>query len=202
MSNKLLISQKNKMKSLIKPDNYNSNNITNIIIGTEQTKKTLNDNIIEKANQLEQKSAQELAELWRQRTNAPYKIIIKNEPHNKEFKTQKDLVIHHVTLQDKEGVEEQYNEKMTDIKHHNNELKEKYTKEKKSEYYQKFMYNNSYNKRNQMPSSDFIEMKIGAENKIQNEPNKITDIIASLTKNGLLENTENQVISGVKIIKR
>jgi len=85
-------------------------------------------------------------EFWNKRTNQPYKNILKNENYNKEFKDEKDLIVHKITQADKDEnvIENEFTKKQSTTEQHNNELKLIYSTNKQNEHKQKFEYAHVY----------------------------------------------------------
>ena len=87
-----------------------------------------------------------LEEYWKKKTNVPYKGILKNQPQNMKITTEKDLVVHKVTLEDKnaEEIDNKYQEINEKIQSHNGELKKIYSTSKKGEHKKNFEYTHIY----------------------------------------------------------
>lgn len=141
---------------------------------------------------------EELPQLWKQRTNQPYKNILKNENYNKDFKSKEDLVVHRVTTQDKQGLDENFNKFQHVIDNQNNEIQSIYSQTKKTDHLKQFEYNHKYKYRIQSSSTEHDDMKSDTleyykqeQQKQENEKIKVDQIIESMLSNGIIEgNTE------------
>lgn len=87
-----------------------------------------------------------LEEYWKQKTNTPYKGILRNENYNVTIKTEKDLVVHRVTKEDKDLkiIENKIIEIEDKIKTHDGEMKILYAPSKLGEHKKKFDYEHKY----------------------------------------------------------
>lgn len=134
----------------------------------------------EKYKELEQ-SNKNLDTLWKNRTNDPYKVILKNEDFHKHIINQSDLIVYKVSETDKLGLDEQYDNKVNDFNKHNKELKNIFTDDKKQEYYNKFVYNNKYSQlisgTEKTKITDFSEMKKNIQNENKNDKTNNTNVI-------------------------
>lgn len=135
-----------------------------------------------------------------QKKAEPYKVIFKDADFNRKYK-QTELIIHKVSSKDKEGVEEEYDKKMHDIKSHNKELKKIYGNEELEKHKKKFEYNNSYKYRAiTTKPSEFTEMK---NVKREDNDDKIVDMdkllhdfdITSVDQTNNSDNSESKVNS-------
>lgn len=210
MSNKLLIATKNKIRS-DQEKILKSNDITNIIIGIHKTENKNND-VIPRTERIIKEHETDLKKYWSSRTNEPYKIIFKGKNFVKNYEKQEDFVVHKVTEKDKEGIDEEYDNKLNDIDNHNKELNTTYTIEKKQDNYNKFMYNNNYKYKpiEEVPS-DFMAMKENTENnKTENVnmeeiiqfANKIINVDENLQTNTPNKIKTTQDICQVKVSSR
>jgi hypothetical protein len=96
---------------------------------------------------------------WNNRTNMPYKNILKNENWNKDFRTQKDLIVHKVSKLDKIGLIDDYNKLVKMLEKHNDELKVVYSSSKETEHKKKFKYVNKYKYRYKYDPKNFKELQ-------------------------------------------
>lgn len=102
---------------------------------------------------------------YRQRTNAPYKNIIKDKKYYEQFisnphkKINTDqLIVYKVQENDKDQkeLENKASQFINKLEMHNDELNMLYSTNKKSKYKQEFEYNNKYKYRTYDPSSNTI----------------------------------------------
>lgn len=101
----------------------------------------------------------EIKKYWKTRTNEPYKNILKNENYSKNFKSKDDLIVHRVTVKDREGVVDDYDKMDSNREKHNNELKVIYSTDHKNEHKKKFEYNHVYKYRVQFDPKDHDKLK-------------------------------------------
>jgi hypothetical protein len=108
----------------------------------------------------------EIQKYWKERTNEPYKNILKDEDYSKDFKNKDDLVVHRVTTKekDKERAENDMKNMEGNREKHNGELKVIYSTSQKSEHKKKFEYNHVYKYRVQHDQKTHTDLK---EDKIQ-----------------------------------
>jgi hypothetical protein len=145
----------------------------------------------------------EIQKYWQNRTNEPYKNILKNENHAREFKTKEDLVVHRVTLKDKEGIDDEFKQMNNNLEKHNNELKVIYSTEQRNEHKKKFEYNHVYKYRVQHNTKDHDKLKKDKvkyykERQKQEETDKQSkdQLFQSLIGNGIFDEEE---LSGIKL---
>jgi len=96
---------------------------------------------------------------WAQRTNAPYKNILKDENWKKEIKSGKDLIVHKVTDLDKVGLQEDYIKLQKLLETHNGELKVIFSASKESEYKKSFKFVQKYKYRMKYDPKDYNDLK-------------------------------------------
>lgn len=141
------------------------------------------------------------AKYYENRTNIPYKGIIKNAPIV-DVKKKDDLIIHKVTNLDKNGLDEQYDFYKNNIKDQNNELQLKYPKSKEAEYKTKFEYNRLYKTLvcteniDKNCKKDSIEFYKEEQEKMEKDRQTTDQIIESLLSSGLL--SDDAIISNNK----
>lgn len=141
---------------------------------------------------------------WKERTNQPYKNIIKDEKYYKQFLTEDkrkkldnrdELIVHKVTDvdKDKDRLEKEYVEKDKEIVEHDGELKVIYATSKEAEHKQKFDYNHVYKFRVKYDPSDHSNLKKSKidlykkeQKKIEKDKKNMIDIIDSLINDDLL----------------
>lgn len=97
-----------------------------------------------------------LEQYWEKKTNTPYKGILKQENYNFKIEKGNDLVVHRVTVKDKnkEEVETRYDKITNEIKKHDGELKVIYATSKENEHKKKFDYVHVYKYRVQHTGGD------------------------------------------------
>jgi len=141
---------------------------------------------------------------WKERTNQPYKNIIKDEKYYKQFLTESkrkkldnrdELIVHKVTDVDKDidRLEKEYDDKDKEIVEHDGELKVIYATSKEAEHKQKFDYNHVYKFRIKYDPSDHSNLKKSKidlykkeQKKIEKDKKNMIDIIDSLINDDLL----------------
>lgn len=96
---------------------------------------------------------------WTQRTNAPYKNILKDEDWKKDFKKLDDLVVHRVTGLDKVGLMEDYHSLLNIIEKHNGQLKVIFSASKESEHKKAFKFVQKYRDRMKYNPKDYNDLK-------------------------------------------
>jgi hypothetical protein len=135
----------------------------------------------------------EIQNYWKKRTNAPYKNIMKDQDYTRNFKSEKDLVVHRVTTKDKEGVEEAYTDMKSKKELHNNELKVIYSTSKQNEHKKKFEYNHVYKYRMQYDPKNHDDLKEDKikyykeqQKKEEVGKQKRDDILESLANDGIM----------------
>lgn len=97
--------------------------------------------------------------LWTGRTNAPYKTILKNQNCQREFKEQKDLIVHKFTKLDRIGLMDEYNDLIKVLERHNGDLKVIFSTSKKNEHVKAFKFVEKYRKRVKYNPKDYNELK-------------------------------------------
>lgn len=96
---------------------------------------------------------------WVQRTNAPYKNILKDENWKKEIKSSADLIVHKVTDLDKVGLEEDFFKLQKLLENHDGELKVIFSASKESEYKKSFKFVQKYKYRMKYDPKDYNDLK-------------------------------------------
>jgi len=147
----------------------------------------------------------EIHNYWKQRTNQPYKTIIKDETNaKKNYKSKDDLIVHRVTHKDKdkEVVEKSYQELEKNLEKHNNELHVIYSTSNKNEHKKKFEYNHVYKYRVQYDPKDHDKLKSDRikyykdKQKQEEEGKKTVDsILDTLMNEGIFDKDELSSIS-------
>jgi len=136
---------------------YNKDTVKNLIIAPQKvdisiTEKNINEqkykNLDNEYNPKQKTHLHELKLHWKQRTNQPYKNIMKDKKYYEKF-LQKDklhqikkdeLIVHKVTNADKLGVVEDFESMEKNIEDHNKSLKEIYSASKELEHKHQFEY--------------------------------------------------------------
>lgn len=143
--------------------------------------------------------------LWKNRTNAPYKNILKNEDWKKQFSTANDLIVHRVSHLDKIGLLDEYKKLVRLMEKHNNELKVIYSTTKESEHLKEFEYVNKYKYTVKYDPKDYNDLKEFYKNeqkKIEKEQKRIDHIINKLTDDDItadeIKLLENEFIGSNK----
>lgn len=122
--------------------------------------------------------------LWKNRTNAPYKNILKNEDWKKRFATANDLIVHRVSHLDKVGLLDEYKKLVGLMEKHNNELRVIYSTTKESEHLKEFEYVNKYKYTVKYDPKDYNDLKEfykKEQKKLEKEQKRIDHIINKLT---------------------
>lgn len=150
---------------------------------------------------------QNLKELWKHRTNQPYKSVLAHvidpkdpKVYNRTFKKKEDLLIHRTVTADKIGINEDLNKFKDQIETQNQELQVVYSTSKEAEHKKQFAYNHIHKFRLKYKPSDFNDMKKEKVNEIEEykktqmelekDKNKADDMIESMLASGLLKDDE------------
>jgi len=171
-------------------------------------------------DQLERGLETQKKNFQKERTNLPYKNIIKNvkdgddhyEKHYKKFvdnpltgeankkqieKAERDLLVHKVTNADKDGVEEELIDLKKNLEIHNDELKVIYSTSKEAEHKQKFEYNHKSKYRIKYDPDNHEDMKKDKINilkkeqkKMEKDKQKVDDMIQFLVDDGIFGETD------------
>ena len=129
-------------------------------------------------------------QLWRNRTNAPYKGILKNIDTQKQIKHSNDLIVHRVTNNDKIGLLKEYSELQDVIKNHNGELRVIFSASTESEHLKKFNYVQRFKDQDKYNPKDYNDLKnfYNQEQKRHDrEQKRIDDIISRITEGNIDE---------------
>lgn len=202
------IRENNTIRQLQNTNNSQNKNVDKIkeYILPEISIKKNNDPILLKKNYEEAKKNYDgvIVDYWKERTNLPYKNILKNEDYNKKISNSKDLIVHRVSNKDKIGLDQQFDFKKKEFDEQNNELKVIYSSSNKNEHKKKFQYNHIYKYRIQYDpkqketeikdhtqlkndNNKYIEQKIQKENQLLKDKESI---ISSLVQEGIFNNDE------------
>jgi hypothetical protein len=122
------------------------------------------------------------------RTNLPYKNILKNENYKKSFTTKEDLLIYKITALDKDQIalKKEYKKIKNFIKKHNDQLSLIYSKSDENKYKEEFKYIQKYKYRIKYDPSDLTGVKKYYKNeqvKITKNEKRVDDMIESLLQN-------------------
>ena len=197
------LKEQQKVKQIEKINEYETDKMKEAIIKPVKIVKE-NFDIETKYNDLEKGFKNKCSKYWENRTNIPYKVIIRDENEINKFINKKkinedDLVVHKVTPKDKIGVDEDLKKLENTLEVHNNELKVLYSANKKTEHKQKFEYNHKYKYRVKYEPSDHNQLKNNNINylkqeqqKLEENKEKLDNIIDSLINNGIFNEDELQ----------
>jgi hypothetical protein len=120
---------------------------------------------------------------WSQRTNAPYKNILKDLDWKKDFKTQDDLIVHKYTDLDKVGLMDDYKALVSLIEKHNGQLKVIFSLSKENEHKKAFKFVQKYQYRLKYNPKDYNDLKDyykNAQKKFDRDQRKLDDVINKL----------------------
>ena len=190
-----------KIKKFNNIDNmYNNDELKNLIIRTQKIEKP-NIDIKSLINKRDINNKKDLDESVKKRVNEPYKGIIKDFDYSKiREKHEEDLIVHKVTAIDKDN--KIFNEKMDvfkqEISKQNNNIKDTYSLDKKTEHKKDFDYQHKYKYRVKIDTQDNDDLRVDRiefykkeQNKIEDNKKKIDDILLNLIDSGILsENME------------
>jgi len=166
--------------------------------------------IKKKHDELEKNYEPQRSEYWKDRTNQPYKNIIKDRAHIDKFIgrkkiNEKELIVHKVTTNDKKGVKEKYENLEKNIKTHNNELAVIYSTSNETDHKKKFEYNHKYKYRQAYNPSDHNEMKKDRidrlkkdQMKMEADREKVDSILEVLLDDGDLEDDDIKELTVLK----
>jgi len=186
--------------------------ITDLVICPIVVNKTKKAELDEAYNeiipQFIQKGNKFLEEIYKNRTNVPYKNIIKKDLFNKNFKKyykddifnvnvrdKKELLVHKITDADSDSLllEAEFELLSQIIEKHNDELKVIYSSSKKNkykkefEYVQNYRYRLEYNPKNSEELKDFYKKE---QKKINKEKKMIDDVLNLMIENDQLSQEE------------
>lgn len=121
---------------------------------------------------------------WKKRTNAPYKNILKDEDWTKQFKKEKDLIVHTVSKHDKIGLEEEYVMLLGLLEKHNSDIKVIFSASQENEHKKHFKFVQKYKDRVKYnPKDNNIDLKeyyTKAQKKYDNDQKRLDEAIARL----------------------
>lgn len=184
----------------------NDDELKNAIIRPIKIEKCDTGEMNQKFENIDRNFLNELQLYWSKRTNQPYKNILKNEKYDRDFKTKDDLIVHKVSKLDKLGVDEDYENKMTNIEKHNKELKVIYSQSKELENKKKFEYNNKYKfrvkydpKNHDELKEDKIEYYKKEQEKVEKDKKNIDNLIETLLNSDLLTEDERKELKEMNL---
>jgi len=171
---------------------HNKDDLKNIILKPQKIDKP-NINIETLVQNRNSENNIELQESIKKRVNLPYKGIIKDFNYNKVISSEKDLVIHKVSSEDKIH----FNEDMTKFKSKNNnidkEIKDTYSVDKQTTHKKEFEYQHKYKYRTKLESNEESDLRIDRiefykkeQNKLDDNKKKIDGILLNLIDSGVL----------------
>jgi hypothetical protein len=123
------------------------------------------------------------ANWWKERTNAPYKNILKDEDWKKKFNKKEDLIVHKVTDLDKVGLMEDYQKLVRLIEKHDGDLKVIFSASKETEYKKAFKFVQKYRDRVKYNPKDYNDLKDyykKEQKKYDREQKRIDEILTRL----------------------
>lgn len=176
-----IIEEKNRRKL-----NISREELTELVVPTIKIEKGCCNEI--ESNYEDRKkeySSEYLLNLWKERTNVPYKNIIKNNDYSKTIKSKDDLVIYKTTDKDKNDIQllTEYNKLKQLIEAHNIELGKIFSEAELLKHKADFDNINRYNNRLHYNPKDYNELKELYDNeqkKINEESTRIDMIMASI----------------------
>lgn len=157
----LKMQRMNKIKST-SDLNVDSKELANYVICPMKIEKVNNEEVVQKFDQMKSSFNTTREELWKQRTNNPYKNIIKNADYNKNFRSSKDLIIHKVTDKDcdSEKFEREFDELKSKLHKDNKELKEViFSASKEASHKANYEFITKYKYRVKFKPKDFSDLK-------------------------------------------
>lgn len=138
---------------------------------------------------------QECEDCWKNKTNQPYKKILKNENYNKAIKNENDLIVHKVTDADKIGLMDELYDFANTLEKHNGQLVMIYSLDKESEHKKNFIY--KYQERVKYDPKDYdglkkdqIEYYKKQQMELEKNKKKVDDIIEYIMERGLLSESD------------
>lgn len=136
---------------------------------------------------------------WKERTNQPYKNVLKNENYDKFIGRQgkidvNELIVHKVTDEDKIGILEELKDLRHSIEKHNSELKVIYSTSKEMEHKKKFEYIHRDKYRIKYDPKDYeglrkdqLEYYKKEQQKLEKNKKNVMEVIESLLNKGILD---------------
>ncbi len=185
-----------KIEHLNNIDNkYNNEKLQNLIIQTKKIEKT-NTNIKDIATKRDKENKDNIKIFEKNRTNMPYKCIIKKFDYTKEIKNEKELIVYTANKEDKnkelfEGNLKKHNDKITQI---NDDIKKDYSIDNRNKHDEKFIQNHVYKYRTKIKDADDesdlrvdrIEFYKKEQKKLEENETKINNILFDLINTGAI----------------
>lgn len=225
--NKINMAKLEKIKQAKNIDEFgmDKKQITDLIICPIVVNKTKKNELDEAYNEIVpqfiKKGNKYLEELYKNRTNVPYKNIIKKDLFNKDFKKyykdgifntnikdKKELLVHQISETDSNSLllEAEFELLTQILEKHNDELKVIYSASKKNKYMKEFEYVQNYRYRleyNPKNSEELKEFYKKEQKKINKERQMIDDVINAMIENDQLSETElNKINDELKSTKK
>lgn len=164
------------------------------IIEPIHIKKEDNQDMKHKIQMIDSVYHKERIQLWKGRTNTPYKHIIRDADFTKPIRSANDLIIHKISDNDKHDVDKKLDIHLNDRKHHYDELQKLYNDSNKTEHKKRFEYNKLYNNLSTQetddPKIDYIQYYKEEQKKIEKDKQNMDEIIESLLNVGLITNDD------------
>lgn len=171
---------------------HNKDNLKDIIIKSEKIEKP-NLNIENLLKNRESTDKKELADCISKRTNVPYKGIIKNFDYSKKFVKSDDLIVHKVSIADKQNFEQDVVKFKNETEQQNKDIKKTYSNDKVNEHKKAFEYQHKYKYQSKLENNgdndlrvDRIEFYKKEQEKMEDNKKKIDDILINLIDSGIL----------------
>jgi hypothetical protein len=180
--------------------NLSKEQITEYVIAPIKVEKSDTGEIKKLFDDEEQRLTQKFIEdnWWSQRTNAPYKNILKDQDWKKDFKKEDDLIVHKYSNLDKIGLMKEYETILKLIEHHNGELKVVFSASKESEYKKSFKFVQKYRGRLKYNPKDYNELKDyydKEQKKFGREQKRIDDVISRIMDDDMDDKELKQIES-------
>lgn len=160
-------------------------------------------------DELKNKYNNDISNYWKNRTNEPYKNIIKNQDYTKKITNTSDLIVHKVTPLDKIGVDVDFAKLQNEMDKQDDYIKNIYSISKKQEHMNSFEYNHKYKFRPSVIPNSSEELKNNGNEfyateklNIENEKKRASDLLQSINylNNDTSVSSNNNVKKGVKTI--
>lgn len=145
-------------------------------------------------------------ELWKKRTNQPYKNILKDQDYSKDFKKNRDLIVCNLRDVDKIHLMEEFQELKGMLEKHDEELKVVYSTSKQASYKEKFKYNNKSKFRIQYDPNDFKKLKKNKieyykkeQQKLEKDKKKLEEILEYVMNTDLVDKDDKTKLDSSNI---
>jgi hypothetical protein len=163
--------------------NINKEKLSDYVICPMKIEKGNNEDVDKEFKNISSNYQEIRENLWKQRTNQPYKNIIKDADFNKSFNSKEDLLIHKVTKADSDPkkFEKEFKNLKERLKKEDNELKNViFTESRKEEHRKRFNYIKKFKRRVNFNPKDFSDLKKAYEQEvksIEKRGNMITEVL-------------------------